>query len=349
MTSNPNSFQNYLRGIKAAENAEARYDRDVKKGLHETYETYGNDEYRRDLEEHGTAEYNGTPKKLTETVTISSTNIKKRGRPKKSDDHKNWEDDEIAVLIEIWSQFENLYNTKHKMSFNREERQKSLEAIEKALNDQSITSTTKQISKKLTDLKNYYGAQKRTFESSKASGCGTDDVYVSQWKFFESLSFLKDAFTPRRTHSNADGSGPYKVTRPPSAKSARKIADAQVENANKVMESAASALEKLVASRESNNEQQNPSQKIEAEKSDDEIYCEMLHRLLTQVPDGDDKDDLKLRIQQLVINTKRNTMQSQPLRLNHVMYHRYGMYASRTPSPALNSPPPHIGSQGNYQ
>ncbi|XP_057310832.1 uncharacterized protein LOC130648761 [Hydractinia symbiolongicarpus] len=146
MTSNgnPNSFQNYLRGIKAAENVEVRYDRDVEKGLHETY---GNEGYGRDPEEHGTAEYNGTSTILTETVTISSKNIKKRGRPKKSDDHKSWEDDEIAVLIEIWSQFENPYNTKHKKYFNREERQKSMEAIEKALNDQSITSTTKQVNR----------------------------------------------------------------------------------------------------------------------------------------------------------------------------------------------------------
>ena len=35
-------------------------------------------------------------------------------------------------------------------------------------------------------------------ESSKSSGAGADKVYVSPWKFYESLEFLSDAFTPRK-------------------------------------------------------------------------------------------------------------------------------------------------------
>ena len=39
---------------------------------------------------------------------------------------KDWEDNEIKVLIELWSQYANLFNTKHKNYFNRDSRQKSL-------------------------------------------------------------------------------------------------------------------------------------------------------------------------------------------------------------------------------
>jgi hypothetical protein len=72
------------------------------------------------------------------------------------------------------------------------------------LDEHGISASVKQIGKKLTELKNYYGAQRRMIESSKTSGAGTDDVFTSNWKFFDSLEFLSDAFTPRKTKSNAD-------------------------------------------------------------------------------------------------------------------------------------------------
>ena len=55
--------------------------------------------------------------------------------------------------------------------------------MENMLKDNGISATVKQIGKKLTDLKNYYGGQKRMIESSKPSGTGADEVYVSPWKF----------------------------------------------------------------------------------------------------------------------------------------------------------------------
>ena len=61
--------------------------------------------------------------------------------------------------------------------------------MENTLKDNGITATLKQIEKKLTDLKNYYGSQKRIIESSKSSGAGADEVYMSPWKFYESLEF----------------------------------------------------------------------------------------------------------------------------------------------------------------
>ena len=47
-------------------------------------------------------------------------------KPKKAKDMKDWEDNEIKVLIELWSQYANLFDTKHKNYFNRDSRQKSL-------------------------------------------------------------------------------------------------------------------------------------------------------------------------------------------------------------------------------
>ena len=77
---------------------------------------------------------------------------RKRGTPKKTKDMRDWEDNEIKILIELWSQDENLFNTKHKNYFNRDIRQKSLENIKLKLKEQNIIATEKLISKKLTNL-----------------------------------------------------------------------------------------------------------------------------------------------------------------------------------------------------
>ena len=149
----------------------------------------------------------------------------------------------------MWENHENLYNTKLKSYFNGDLRQKSLESIESVLKENEITASIKQISKKLTDLKNYYGCQRRLIESSKSSRAGTDEVYVSQWKFYESLQFLNDVFTPRKTKSNADDeddNSPYADTKPPSSKSNKKIAQAQNNELHKVMGTTTTALHSII-------------------------------------------------------------------------------------------------------
>ena len=77
---------------------------------------------------------------------------RKRGTPTKTKDMRDWEDNEIKTLIELWFQDENLFNTKHKNHFNRNNRQKSLENIKLKLKEQNIIATEKLLSKKLTNL-----------------------------------------------------------------------------------------------------------------------------------------------------------------------------------------------------
>ena len=85
---------------------------------------------------------------------------RKRARPEKAKGMKDSEDNEIKVLIELWSQYANLFNTKHKNYFNRDARQKSLKNIKLKLKEQNTIATEKQIPVKLINLKNYYGGQK---------------------------------------------------------------------------------------------------------------------------------------------------------------------------------------------
>ena len=44
-------------------------------------------------------------------------------------------------------------------------------------------------------------------ESPRPSRAGADEVYVSPWKFYQSLEFLSDAFILQKTKSNANDEG----------------------------------------------------------------------------------------------------------------------------------------------
>ena len=64
--------------------------------------------------------------------------------------------------------------------------------------------TSEELQKKLSALRTYYGKEIGKERSSKISGKGTKEVYVSKWPFFASLHFLRDNITPRKTSSNLD-------------------------------------------------------------------------------------------------------------------------------------------------
>ena len=127
---------------------------------------------------------------VTKQSKAATAATKNKGRPGSRKEENL--DGEKFILIEIWSGYENLYNTKHNDYQNRDKLQKCLQAIEKALNENGITADVRQISKNL-DLKNYYGGQKRLVEHVE-SGNGADVVFVSGWKFYKHLEFLKDEF-----------------------------------------------------------------------------------------------------------------------------------------------------------
>eukprot|EP00111_Clytia_hemisphaerica_P023587 TCONS_00069478-protein len=145
---------------------------------------------------------------------------KKRGRPScKGADAKEWMDIEIFKLVELWEKKDILYNTKHLMYYNKEERDNAVKYIQKALSENDMHATIEQITDKMTNLKCYYGSQKRNMENMKLNG--GDGNYISPWKFFNHLQFLNGHFlqrtpTTRRryivNHHQHDGPVNYKLT-----------------------------------------------------------------------------------------------------------------------------------------
>ena len=114
-----------------------------------------------------------------------------------------WSDSDIFALIDAWHSLEQLYNVKNPKYHFNDEKSKNLNKLQGKLEEMGVTVTVPQITKKMLSLKNHYAAEKRKTEASmKTSGASRDDVYVTKWQFYQSLSFLHDNFVPRDTESN---------------------------------------------------------------------------------------------------------------------------------------------------
>ena len=162
----------------------------------------------------------------------------------------------------------------------------------------------KQVQEKLTKLRNYYGAERRKEEKSKVSGSGTDSLYVSSWRFYESLHFLKDTLTPRATVSNIDGEydedAVYKISNPPSAKAARKIREKNRENVYCVMAKTSKTLESMTA------RYQETPQERKMYRGEDGSFADMVYEMLCNIPDSREKAMAKLEFQHKLIQLKYN-------------------------------------------
>ena len=102
----------------------------------------------------------------TQSQVLSESSVtlgKKRGRPIKKGD-KEWQDEEIDVLIELWGKYECLFNLKHQLYMRKNARAK---AIKKIIETLKIEATTKQVQEKLSKLCHYYGAERCKEESWK--------------------------------------------------------------------------------------------------------------------------------------------------------------------------------------
>ena len=153
-------------------------------------------------------------------------------------------------------------------------------------------------------------------------------VYVSNWRFSDQFHFLNDSFTPRQTKSNANRQvdSPYNVDNPPSFKTMKKVSrtnDIEIQN---MMKSATSALEQIAS-----NENKAKSKGNIGTEDEDEIFCNLLKTQLSQIRNCDEKDDLKIALQQMVLACKRKLKNVNPIPLfptNTFANHSYDRFNS---------------------
>lgn len=234
--------------------------------------------------------------------------VAKGKQNKKSKEKFDWKDDVVEELINMWQNQPLLFNVNHPCYHVKEKRRNCINNIISCMDDMNIAPLPSydEVYRKLNALRSYYVAEKNKTEQSKVSGAGTSNVYKSKWQFYDNLSFLSDNVTPRGTTSNAgkrnlgngasaDGDYAYQVENSPSAKSARKM---EVYKTNQLIETAITALNKP-------KEPYIPPANVS--KTADQLFAEMIGKLLETIDEGQAKDFLKMEIQKLVYETKYST------------------------------------------
>ena len=249
---------------------------------------------------HRTANYSDFDSNSQQPQEIEAEPPKKRGHPKQNREANNqfWEDDEVFILIDTWSRLDQLYNCQHPKYHLRDEKLKSIEKIRNNLAEKGIEVTTKQIADKFLFLRNYYSARRRKEEAAaRKSGSGRDDLYQFKWQFYRYLGFLKDTFTPRNTESNfkrSNRESSNSLDNNTSLVFGKKSGQDPAHARNRVVESMESIVG-LFKTRESS------ASTLQHPKSEDEIFGEMVIKMIAKITVSEERYLLKLRIQQDIV------------------------------------------------
>ena len=116
---------------------------------------------------------------------VSKTKTK---RKKQNETDHSWTDTDVFDLITAWQQEECLFNSRHKDYHNSTKRNIALQKI-----SMEIQIPAKEVNKKMIGLRSYYGQLKQKVNISKKSWAGTEQVFTSQWQFFDEMDcFLSD-------------------------------------------------------------------------------------------------------------------------------------------------------------
>ena len=194
------------------------------------------------------------------------------------------------------------------------------EKIKGILHENGIEVTVKQVPDKIHSLRNYYSAERRKEEAAtKKSDPGQDDLYISKWLFFQPLSFLRNNLIPRVTETNLKRPQMETTQNPREGKISRLVlGKLSIQEKNNAVDQVAESIESI--SNNISTRKENPlSPETSKSKSEDEIFEEMTVKMVSGIPECEEKYLLKLRIQQDLINTRfsisraKNTQDSMPL------------------------------------
>eukprot|EP00794_Sanderia_malayensis_P010215 gene10215-11264_t len=227
----------------------------------------------------------------------------------------NWSDDLVEEMINQWQLHPVLYDISNPNYHLKDKRRNAIQKVLDVLEEQDrfTLPTYEDANKKMNSLRSYFVAEKNKTHQSRVSGAGADDVYRSKWQFFESLSFLADNIVPRTTESNlpkqrstetqdAQNSQQYAYDIGDNNPSSKKSKKTEAKRTDELIETAIDALKKPRAA--------------ERERTADQIFGEMVWKMLAEIPEGYEKDMAKMDIQRQLMQLKHG----QPMQQSTVMY-----------------------------
>lgn len=236
------------------------------------------------------------------------------GRPSsKGDAAKRWRDEETIELIRLWRENDILYNNKNSLYYNKEEKEKAVREIQQILANKDIIATFEQIWDKLTNLKCYYGSQKREMEHKRANDYKD---YESPWKFYNYLTFLDDHLVQRKKRESYANLNDFKLKQTKRAKylddpgmydSRSTVSPSMVHTYSSPVEQHSTSYWSehpsmaSITSTTSNVTTTTSPNDTSSSKSEDATFCELICKMLSQIPESEEKALLKIELQQRVI------------------------------------------------
>lgn len=232
---------------------------------------------------------------LKEDGCCSEANSLDKTWKPKTDEHKKWTDRAVRLLIELWATKEILFNLKHPFYNNKEERVKALEGIQDELVANGLMFSRRQINEKLISLRIYYGGQRRLIQNSKRNS--SESVFVSKWKFYNDLNFLADQII----HRNA-----IEITANEMKAEKASLNTSNEKNQNKYIKKRLKPMQKSDSEEEAafENRESLLSTSTEGNKSQDELFGELLTRMIMDIPDCHEKAMMKIELQHKIVATQ---------------------------------------------
>lgn len=233
---------------------------------------------------------------------------------------RKWTDGEICALIHIWINYDILYNSKHNFYYNKQERSKAILKMKQQLAEQHIYFECLEILEKMTNLRNYYSAQKRLETSSENSDAAEAEVFVSKWKFFSQLYLLANNLIPRNTSSkvpssisaNSSENSEYTVDNDFNERLQNNAEVLNICALKEVMGKTTQLLDQIQLQKSASSEP--PA------KSEDDLFCELLGKILNNIPECPEKDIAKIEIQQKLISLKHRVTSRHITKSNQSIY-----------------------------
>ncbi|XP_073240346.1 uncharacterized protein [Porites lutea] len=232
---------------------------------------------------------------------------------------RSFQEEEISLLITEWFKYPCLFDKGSKDYHDKNKREIARTHIARSLNEQlgfdKEVDSTKAITgkpetylcficldhdvqKKIENLRTYFGKEYgKECETKPKSGSGAVQAFKSSWPWYESLKWLKDHIGQKESISNlvvnvdattdSDGSNSSVIT-PITNKKGKKI---KLSAEEKIVQAAEAIAEKFPTL---------PSEAGNVRVTDDELYGQMIARKLSTLPEGEEKESLKLDIQVLI-------------------------------------------------
>ena len=199
-----------------------------------------------------------------------------------------WTDESTAIMCGLWQTEELLYNGNHPRHMSKKHRDRSIRTIVEGLAKEGIEMTEEQVVAKQSSLRAYFSGQINKQKREKLKG----NEYVSKWRHFRDCYFLEEFIVPRN----------------------KELEGIVIDDVTQVLEESISmTTPKRVSTNGKKNSTPASSKRLppiqtlspmKREKTADEAFLEMMQKILMNIPEGEIKDMLKLKIHQECLEAK---------------------------------------------